>query len=171
MSNNQIQSSIQNVINYFIEHPDEACGTGKPTTAIIEEGLRCRAEREGTPPVITDMPQALGGGGTAVTPGGLLQAALATCDATVIAMRAAQEGVTLTRLEVMVNSEWDDRGLLGMDDSVPPGPLKMWTQVRIAADDVPLERLREIVEWAETHSPVADAIDRAVSKTTEIEIV
>lgn len=171
MSTNQIQSSIQNVINYFTEHPDEACGPGKPTTAIIEDGLRCRAEREGSPPVITDMPSALGGGGTAVTPGGLLQAALATCDATVIAMRAAQEGVTLTKLEVTVNSEWDDRGLLGMDDSAPAGPLKMWTHIRIAADGVSPERLHEIIKWAEAHSPVADAVVRAIPTRTEIEVV
>jgi hypothetical protein len=42
--------------------------------------------------------------------------------------------------------------------------------VRIGADGVAPDRLREIVEWAEAHSPVADAIGRAVPKKVEIEV-
>jgi len=46
------------------------------------------------------MSKELGGGGSAPSPGWLLRAALASCDATVIAIRAAQLGVTPTALEV-----------------------------------------------------------------------
>jgi uncharacterized OsmC-like protein len=119
---------------------------------------------------MSDMPTAIGGSGAAPSPGWLLRAALANCDATVIAMRAAQEGVTLTTLEVTVDGESDDRGLLGMDDSIPAGPLSARTRVRIGAAGVGQEKLREIVEWAEAHSPVADAMGRAVPKTLEIAV-
>jgi len=116
------------------------------------------------------MPTAIGGGESAPSPGWLSRAALANCDATVIAMRAAQLGVTLTTLEVTVDSESDDRGLLGMDDSIPAGPLSVRVRVRIGADGVAPERLREIVEWAEAHSPVGDALRRAVPSKAEVEI-
>lgn len=165
-----IRESIQAVVAYLAEHPDEAHYIDKPAIAVIEEGLRCRATGPDDATLVSDMPTAIGGGGAAPSPGWLLRAALANCDATVIAMRAAQEGVTLTTLEVTVDSESDDRGLLGMDNSIPAGPLSVRTSVRIGADGVAPDRLREIVEWAEAHSPVADAIGRAVPKKVEIEV-
>jgi uncharacterized OsmC-like protein len=170
MSIEDIRKSIQSVHAYLTEHLDEARYTDEPVTAVIEKGLRCRAEGQDGAAVTTDMPAAIGGEGSAPTPGWLLRAALASCDATVIAMRAAQEGVALTRLEVTVDSESDDRGLLGLDDSIPAGPLSSHTRIRIAAAGVPPERLREIVEWAEVHSPVADAIRRAIPAKVDIEV-
>jgi uncharacterized OsmC-like protein len=97
-----------------------------------------------------------------------LWAARASCDATVIAMHAAELGITLHRLEVTVDSQSDDRGLLGMDDAVPPGPLSTRVRVRIEAEGIDPERLRELVEWAERRSPVTDAIRRAVPTTLEL---
>lgn len=57
-----------------------------------------------------------------------------------------------------------------MDDSVLAGPLSVRTRVRIGAAGVAPERLREIVEWAETHSPVSDVCRRAVPTKVEVEI-
>ncbi len=170
MSMKHIQQSIAGVTKYLSEHPDEWRSVDKPAKATVEEGLRCRAEGPDGAISISDMAKAIGGGGSAPSPGWLLRAAFANCDATVIAMRAAQLGVTLTTLAVTVDSESDGRGLLGMDDTVPPGPLSMRTRVRIGAKGVSPERLREIVEWAEAHSPVADAVRRAVPSRTEVEI-
>jgi uncharacterized OsmC-like protein len=97
-----------------------------------------------------------------------MRAALASCDATVIAMRAAQLGIALDRLEVTVESESDPRGLLGMDDAVVAGPVRMRARVVIAAAGVPAAELHEIVEWAERHSPVGDALRRAVPLEVEV---
>jgi uncharacterized OsmC-like protein len=94
--------------------------------------------------VVSDIPKLIGGGATAPTPGWLLRAALANCDATMIAMRAAQLGITLNALEVTVGSTSDDRGLLQIDDSIHPGPLKMWVHVKIGAQAVPFEVQVEI---------------------------
>jgi uncharacterized OsmC-like protein len=80
------------------------------------------------------MPTGVGGGSSAPSPGWLARAALASCDATVIAMRAAELGIPLQGLEVTVDSESDDRGLLGMDDAVPAGPLSSRILVRIVAE-------------------------------------
>lgn len=170
MSVDHIQKSIEGVIEYLTQHPAEARYTDKPATAAIADGLCCRVDGPDGATVATDMPQAVGGGGAAPSPGWLLRAALASCDATLIAMRAAQEGVTLTTLEVVADSESDDRGLLGIDDSIPPGPLSMRTRVRIAAVGRAPEQLRKIVAWAEAHSPVSDAIRRAVPTKVEVDI-
>jgi hypothetical protein len=57
-----------------------------------------------------------------------------------------------------------------MDDTVPAGPLSLRTRVRIGATGVAAERLREIVKWAEAHSPLADLVRRVVPSRTEIEV-
>jgi uncharacterized OsmC-like protein len=167
----QIQQSIDGVVKFYLEHPERALSTDKAAVAVIQEGLRCKAEGPDGAVVVSDMPKGIGGGGAAPTPGWLLRAALANCDATVIAMRAAQLGVVLTRLEVTVDSLSDDRGLLGIGDAVPPGPLSMRVHVLVAADGASPEQLRQIIEWAESHSPVGDAMRRAIPSNTEIEIV
>src|SRR5258708_13137314 len=136
MAVTHIRQSIEGVIKHFSEHPDESRSTDPAATAVVEEGLRCRAEGPNGRLLMSDMPTALGGGGSAPSPGWLSRAALATCDATVIAMRAAQLGVTLTTLEVTVDSESDDRGLLGMDDAISAGPLSVRVHVRIEPDGV-----------------------------------
>lgn len=170
MITTQIRQSIEGVIKLYSDHPEKALSTDKAAVAVIQGGLRCKAEGPNGAVLITDMPQGIGGAGAAPTPGWFLRAALANCDATVIAMRAAQLGVVLTRLEVTVDSTSDNRGLLGAGDHVPPGPLSMRVHIRIAADGVSPEQLRQIVEWAESHSPVGDAVRRAIPSTTEIDI-
>jgi uncharacterized OsmC-like protein len=111
--------------------------------------------------VNTDMPPALGGEGLAPSPGWLRRAAQAACEATMIAIRAAQEGIALQSLEVVIGSVSDDRGMLGIGDA-DAGPIESSAQVKIRAPGVPPAKPREIVEWAEAHSPVTDALSRSV---------
>ncbi len=170
MSVEHIRKSIEGAVNYLNQHPGEARYTDTAATAIWDRRLRFRAEGPRHVRVVSDMPKAVGGEGSAPSPGWLMRAALATCDATLIAMKAAQEGVELTTLRVTVDSESDDRGLLGIDDKIPAGPLSMRTRIQIGAEGVSEEKLRGIVKWAELHSPVADAICRAVQSKTEVEI-
>jgi uncharacterized OsmC-like protein len=141
----------------------------RPATAVIEEGLRCRVEGPDGWGIVTDMPPPVGGGASAPTAGWMLRAAWAACDATAIAMRAAELGITLTELDVTAESESDFRGVLGVGDDVLPGPTSATLRVRIAAEGVDSEQLREIVEWADAHSPVGDALRREVP--VEVEVV
>src|SRR4030095_16787802 len=92
----------------------------------------------------TDMVPSVGGTETAPSPGWLLRAAEASCVATLIAMRAAVLGIALDTLEVSVDSESDDRGMLGMDDTIPAGPLTGRVAVRLAADGVDPATLDEM---------------------------
>lgn len=157
-----IGDAIRRARAYLNRRPEKARYTDAAAIARLEEGLRCRVEGPGGAAVVTDMSTGVGGRGSAPSPGWLLRAAHAACDVTLIAMRAADLGIDLARLEVIVDSESDDRGLLGMDDSVPPGPLLTSVRVSIAAPGVPESQLRSIVDWAHGHSPVDDALARAV---------
>ncbi len=171
MSIQQIQESVKGVIQYYTENPENAISEDKPATAKVEDGLRCRAIGDNGVELVSDMPKGIGGGATAPTPGWLLRAALANCDATMIAMRAAELGITLTTLEVTVSSTSDDRGLLQMDDSIHAGPLNVRVHVKLGGEGVSKEQLHELVAWTERHSPVGDSISRAVPLKVSVELV
>jgi uncharacterized OsmC-like protein len=96
-----------------------------------------------------------------------MRAALAACDATTIAMRAAYVGVALESVEVTVESESDPRGVVGMTDDAPAGPLQLVTHIRVEAGNNDPSKVREVVDWALAHSPVADAMARCISKSAE----
>lgn len=163
----EIRSAIEKASGYLAENPDAATGTDAAATAVMEEGLRCRVEGpKGA--LATDMSESVGGGASAPTPGWMLRAALAACDATLVAMEAARDGIDLSELIVSVESDSDFRGVLGIDAGAHPGPLAIRTRIELAAPDATEEQLREIVQRAEERSPVHDAIVREVSMNTEL---
>ncbi len=162
-----IRKAIERASGYLSENPDAATGTDAGATAVHEDGLRFRVEGP-KGQLTTDMSESVGGGATAPTPGWLMLAALASCDATTVAMEAAREGVELTDLKVTVESESDFRGVLGVDPSVHPGPVAVRVHIELAASDATEDQLREIVQRAESRSPVRDALAREVSMATEI---
>lgn len=166
-----IQESIERVIQHYREHPEKAEGKDKAAVAVLQEGLRVRATGPDGQTLICDMPAALGGGASAPTPGWCFRAALANCEVIMLAMGAAMRGIDLKTCEVRVDSISDDRGLLGSEASVPAGPLSMKISVRIGAEGVPAETLREVVEWAKHHSPVGDPLERRVPIEHAVEIL
>src|ERR1051325_7212689 len=125
-----IRTAIQQASNYLAEHPEAARSTDSAAAAILEDGLCFRVEGQATP-LSTDMSKSVGGGASAPTPAWLMRAALAACDAPLVAMEAARDGIELTELEVNVESESDFRGVLGVDPSVQPGPLAMRVAIRL----------------------------------------
>jgi uncharacterized OsmC-like protein len=162
-----IRSAMETASGYLREHPEAAFGTDAAATAVREDGLRFRVEGPNGD-LTTDMSESVGGGATAPTPGWLMRAALAACDATTVAMEAARDGVALSDLKVSVESETDFRGVLGVDASAHPGPVVIRVRIELTAPDATDEQLRAIVQLAESHSPVRDALAREVSMATEI---
>src|SRR5258708_34094796 len=94
MSVIHIQHSIEGVIKYLSEHPDECRSTDSAATAVVEEGLRCRAEGPNGRMLMSDMPTAIGGGGAAPSPRWRWRGGRVPCDAPGLAMRPAQLGGT-----------------------------------------------------------------------------
>jgi uncharacterized OsmC-like protein len=164
----EIRAAIEGAGAYLNEHPDEARYTDSLATARIESGLRVRVDGPNGEVLETDMPAAVGGRGSSASPGWFLRASVAACVASLATMRAAELGVTGFSCEVDVDSESDDRGILGLDPSVPGGPLSMRVGLRLRADGLGLERLEEIAVWAVEHCPVSDAVRRAVPVHIEV---
>lgn len=164
-----IRKSLDALKSYYAEHPQRARARDGIATATMESGLRAKAVGPKGESLVTDMPAGIGGDNTAPTPGWYLRAALANCDATMITLRAAQLGIQLSALEVTVSSESDNRGLIAEGTDIPAGPLGFQLDIRIAAEGATAETLRDIVHWAESHSPVGDALRRAVTVTATIQ--
>jgi uncharacterized OsmC-like protein len=131
-------------------------------TAVVDDGLRLRVTAADGHALVTDMSTGIGGGGSAPSPGWLMRAANASCIATLIVMRSAELGVPIGGLEVIVDSESDDAGILGVDDSVPPGPLSMRVVVRVSSSPGSPAQVREIIDWGVAHCPVCDTVKRSV---------
>ena len=168
MTSEVIRAAIEAATDHYAAHPEEARATDSEATATLVDGLVIEVEGPGGQRLITDMVPSVGGTGTAPSPGWLLRAAEASCVTTLIAMRAAVLGITLETVEVTVDSESDDRGMLGMDDAVPSGPLSGRVRVRLIADGVDDTTLEELAQWGVDHCPVCNALERAVPITVEI---
>lgn len=162
----EIGQAIDKAIHYLSNHPDEARYTDSYARATLGQGLRVEVVGASGERIVTDMPGGVGGRGQEPSPGWLSRAAVASCVASTVAMEAAREGVTLSSLEVEVDSESDDRGILGMDETVPAGPLSMRIRIRAAGESK--ERLPELVERGAWRCPSLDATSRAVGVSVEI---
>ena len=70
--------------------------------------------------------------------------------------------------DVTVDSESDDRGILGLDPAIDAGALSMRVVLAIRAPGRAADELDEVARWAVLHCPVTDSVRRAVP--TEIEL-
>jgi uncharacterized OsmC-like protein len=174
----EIKQALDGAIEYLTNNRAEAKYTDSPATARLAppDGLAVEVTGPDNARLKTDMPRSVGGANTAPSPGWILRAAEASCIATLIGMRAAQLQVALQEVEVTVDSESDDYGILGIRDDVPAGPLSTRVTVRINAAPPATDAattptlLREIVDWAIVHCPVIDAVRRAVPVNLEVTI-
>jgi uncharacterized OsmC-like protein len=171
MSNDSIRTALEGAIEYLKENPADAKATDSVATASIEDGLRCVVRGPDGAEIHTDMVTSVGGGNTAPSPGWLLRAATASCVATLIGMKAALEGVQLGDVEVTVDSQSDDLGILGIDETVPAGPLSVSVRAKVEANGNDPEKVREIVQWASDHCPLCDLTKREVPMTLDTETV
>lgn len=174
MSQREIGEKLSTAIDYVTAHPAEAYYTDSPATARLSaiEGLQVTVDGPDGATITTDMPTSVGGANSSPSPGWFLRAAEASCVATLIAMRAAHEGIAYESLEVTVDSESDDRGILGIADDVPAGPLRtrVLVVVRAVVDDDDDDVWDALVDWAIDHCPVTDAVRRAIPLTYELVI-
>lgn len=168
MGTDDIRQAIEAATTYLTANPDAARSTDSIAVATVVDGLVVRVTGPDGASITTDMVPSVGGAGTAPSPGWLLRAAEASCVATLVTMRAATLGITLDGLEVSVDSVSDDRGILGIDDTVPAGPLTARVAVRIAAAGIDTDTLEAIARWGVRHCPVADALERSIPVTVEV---
>ena len=161
-----IAVAVKQAQAYLREHPAEARYPDSEATAVIADGLRWMVSGPNGASIETDMPTSVGGSAMAPPPGWYMRAAAASCVGTLMVMRAAELGKTVSGLSVTVGSDSDDRGILGVDEAIPSGPYSM--SIRISAHGIADGDLREIADWALAHCPVTDAVARAVPITLEV---
>jgi uncharacterized OsmC-like protein len=163
-----ISDAVAKASAYLTEHPDEARYRDSFARARVTSGLVVTVTGPGGESLTTDMPAGIGGTAIAPSPGWFLRAAAASCVASLIAIRAAATGATLGSVEVEVDSESDDRGILGLDPAVPAGALSTKVVVSIDAPGIDRTALEALAGWAVAHCPVTDTIAREVPVTVEI---
>jgi uncharacterized OsmC-like protein len=169
MGEADIARAIANARSYLTANPGDARYRDGAATASIDDGLRVRVTGAEGESLVTDMVTGVGGRASAPSPGWVFRAAYASCVATLIAMRAAEEGWSVSGLEVSVDSESDDQGILAISPDVPAGPVSMRVVV-VAASVAGVEQaaFRAGIEAAIARCPVHDAVVRAVPVEIEI---
>ena len=170
MQSNDIGKAVRSAEDYLRSQTSPGPRADVPATASIEDGLMCRIETPDGHAIYTDMPKSVGGSATASSPGWHLRAALASCDATLLAMRAARLGLKLDSIEVRVEATSDGRGMF-LDEDISPGSAAMRLTFKIGASGVSPEQIEELVHWVEQHSPVAADITRALELSSDIELI
>jgi uncharacterized OsmC-like protein len=169
MSEQAIRDAIDNVTKTIARSPDTARIKNASAAASLKGGLAFAISGPNGEAAATDMPKGIGGGGGVPQPGWLLRAALASCTGTVIVMRAARLGIVLDKLEVNVESQSDNRGMLGLDDGISAALIGLRTIVNVRAANATRDDLQALVHWANAHSPVACTLRGALA--AEIEMV
>ena len=168
MTHSPIAVAFDSLSKAIEANPDKARGKYAPATATILGGLKCRVTGPSGEHVETDMPPSMGGEASSPNPGWYFRASMAACCSTVIAARAARLGITLTRLEVTVEADGDHRGMLGLDDEISAGHSALRTNVEISAENATPEQLRDLVKWADEHSPVGRTVRDAPTNTLRV---
>jgi uncharacterized OsmC-like protein len=165
-----IAAALKRVEKILLRSPKTGLHADAPATAHWHGGTRVTTSHEDGTQVATDLPTEVGGGGTAVTPGWYLRAALASCLTTTVAMQAAMDGIELSVLEVIATSNSDFRGVLGMPGT-SAGPRDLQLHVKIAAaDGSSAERLRSLVERSHGCAPVSCAVKGGTPIELRIEV-
>jgi uncharacterized OsmC-like protein len=163
-----IAEAIANASAYLKAHPDEARYRDSLAHAHLETGPVVTVIGPAGESLRTDMPKGIGGAESLPSPGWMFRAAAASCVASLIAIRAAETGVSLTSVDVEVDSESDDRGILGLDPAISAGALSMKVVVAIVAPGASRDAVEAVARWAIDHCPVTDTVARAVALALEI---
>jgi uncharacterized OsmC-like protein len=129
------------------------------TKVRLKPGLECELT-EGDWQLTVAMSTKSGGTNAGPNPGVLGRGALGSCLALGYAMWAARLGVPLDTLEVEVEADYDSRGELGVDDTVPPGYLEVRYLVTVGSP-APESDVRHVLDTADRYSPYRDVFARA----------
>ncbi len=164
----QIRTALERAIRAMELRPAIARTTHRGTATLDAEGLGCTFS-DGTREIRIDMPKAVGGDGTAPSPGGYARAAFAGCIAIGLRMHASLRGIALGQVAVDLEVDCDDRGDFGID-GVPPGYEAFRLKIRIES---PADRaaLDALVADSLAVSPLLALHRMAQQVATEVEIV
>jgi uncharacterized OsmC-like protein len=146
-SNDKIRLAIERVSDVFRKKPSAAFNT-KRASGRIEHGLVCNARQDDYTATM-DMPEPIGGEGSAPSPGFHIRVGLVGCIAIGIKLTAAREGIDIGAIDVDVEMDFDDAAMIGVSDNTA-APLE--TRVTIAIESA--------APWNEVTAMVGRALER-----------
>jgi len=149
MNQQAMQSALRRAEHVFSKRPDVA-QVITTSTATVRDGMRCEfSEDDWT--FAADMPEPIGGTGTAPTPSTFARVALCTCLAIGYSMRAAYLGIPIRGVEVELRAESDVRGLFSGQAEVPN--YSALGYVVTFDSDAPESDLQRVLDEADERSP------------------
>ena len=151
-STQRIRDAFDRMQHVFAKRPAVALATATMRARIID-GLHCEA-REGDWLLSLDLPVDAGGTNAGATPGVHGRAALASCLAMSYSIEFARAGIEARTVEVEVQVDYDNRGLVGKDN-IRPGYLSVRHTLYLDTD-APLEVVQPALEKAQRNSPYLD---------------
>ncbi len=129
----------------------------------------CCTIADGDERLIIDLGKDYGGRGTTPSPGFFVRASLGACLAQAYLAYAAYHDVPVNSLSVELQTDYDMRGNLGIDDRVP----RSYTAVRYIVEvdsPAPREKVEEIIDEADAVDWVRDVFAREIPLSRELRI-
>ncbi|MEM9570523.1 MAG: OsmC family protein [Pseudomonadota bacterium] len=123
-------------------------------TAIVEAGTVCRTV-ENDQEIILDVGKAMGGEDLGPSPSTMLRAAFSSCLAIGIKLWASRDDVPIDKITVVVDTDVDARGQLGVCDRVTPGFGTIAISISVQSDAAPAA-IERVIEKSLHHSPLMD---------------
>lgn len=146
--------------------PSKAKSTAT-TKVRLFDGTTCEVEHKHWKFKV-DIGESEGGNDAGPGPGILERGALGSCLAIAYSQRAAVLGIPIDRLEIDVESDFDARGMLYLNDD-PPGFDRLRYKVYIESP-ASEEEIMQLIDDADDHSPVLDDFRRAIPVERELTI-
>lgn len=144
-------------------------GKSTATTKIrLFDGTTCEVEHKHWKFKV-DIGTSEGGNDAGPGPGILERGALGSCLAIAYSQRAAVLEIPIDKIEVDVESDFDARNTLYLRDG-PPGFKALRYKVYIESP-APEDKIMQIIEESDNHSPVLDDFKRALPVKREVKIL
>jgi uncharacterized OsmC-like protein len=136
------------------------------TKVRLYDGTTCEVEHKQWKFEV-DIGKQEGGNDAGPGPGILERGALGSCLAIGYSQRAAVLGIPIDNIQVEVESDFDARGMLYLDDERPPGFEMLRYKVFIESPASEKE-IMQVIEETDQHSPVLDDFRRAIPVKREV---
>ncbi len=168
MSQNSVKKAIQETAAAVEADASAGMVTYRASTR-WEEDVRCTANVRDFETMTIDEPAAFGGGDTAMSPADVVLVALGTCQEIMYAALASAMDIQLDECKVDVTANLDLKGLMGMDEDVPPGLLAMdyYVHLKSPASD---EEIKNLVDVVERQCPLLDTLTRGIKVNGKVNI-
>jgi uncharacterized OsmC-like protein len=163
----EIKRALERNVKAITLRPSAGQGTAV-TKVRLRDGLACDVE-DGGWKLVADEDKSWAGNAEGPDPGVFGRASLGTCLAIGYALSAAKFDVPLSSVEVEVHADYDARGMLGVDDSLPPG----WSALRYIVtveSNAPEADVLRVLDDADRYSSILDAFRRPLPVEREVRI-